>query len=159
MLVETMIEDSRWEVTGLPPLAETAATAALEHLGLDPARHEIALLACDDARIAALNESFRGVPRPTNVLSWPAEELVPDAPGAATGVPVPDELGDVALAFETCSREAAEAGKPLEAHLRHLVVHAVLHLLGYDHETDADAARMEEIEVAVLGKLGDPSPY
>jgi probable rRNA maturation factor len=159
MLIDAVIEDARWQAAGLEAEAETAARAALTHLGLDPEAHEIALLACDDARIAELNASFRGKPTPTNVLSWPAEELAAEADGGVPDLPGLGELGDIAIAWETCLREAQDGGKPLVQHLRHLTVHAVLHLLGYDHETDADAARMEGLEVEILGKLGDPSPY
>lgn len=159
MAIETLIEDERWCPVDLPNLAAAAAAGALRHLGHDPAGCEVAILACDDARIADLNRQFRGKAVPTNVLSWPAEDLSPDEAGGVPSRPGADELGDIALAYETCAREAAEAGKPFDAHLRHLVVHAVLHLLGFDHETDADAARMEATEVEILGKLGDPSPY
>lgn len=159
MTVDTILEDDRWQAVGLEALAETAARAALAQLGHDPDGFEIALLACDDARIAALNGAFRAKPRPTNVLSWPSVDLAPDVPGDAPWPPEDAELGDIALAYDTCAREAAEAGKPFESHLRHLVVHGVLHLLGFDHETEEDAARMEALEVEILGKLGDPSPY
>ena len=162
MSVEVVIEDDRWTEAGLEELAGRAADATLAHLGLDPAAWEIAVLACDDARIAALNADFRGKPRPTNVLSWPAEERAADAPGAAPASPSADEgpeLGDIALAFETCAREAAEAGRPLGAHVSHLVVHGTLHLLGYDHVRDAAAELMERIEVEVLASLGIPDPY
>ena len=162
MLTDTLIEDSRWQAAGLEDLAETAARAALAHLGLDPADWEIAVLACDDARIAALNADFRDRPRPTNVLSWPAEDRAADAPGVRPALPEPGhdpELGDIAIAYDTCAREAAEQGKPLADHVTHLMVHGVLHLLGYDHIRDEDATLMEATEVAILGKLGLPDPY
>lgn len=159
MTVETIIEDDRWQTADLAALADAAARSALIHLGHDPAAFDIALLACDDARIAELNAQFRGKAKPTNVLSWPTEDLSPDTEGGEPLPPEDEELGDIALAYDTCRREADEAGKPFDAHLRHLVVHAVLHLLGYDHETDADAVRMETLEVEILGKIGDPSPY
>jgi probable rRNA maturation factor len=69
------------------------------------------------------------------------------------------ELGDIALAFETCAREAAEAGIPFENHVLHLVVHGTLHLLGYDHVRDADGDLMERTEVEILASLGVPDPY
>jgi probable rRNA maturation factor len=160
--VEVVIEDDRWAEAGLVGLARRAADATLAHLGLDPAAWEIAVLGCDDARIAALNADFRGKSRPTNVLSWPSEDRAAGAPGAAPVPPDPDEgpeLGDIALAFETCAREADLAGLPRDAHVTHLVVHGTLHLLGYDHVRDADADLMERIEVEVLASLGIANPY
>jgi probable rRNA maturation factor len=160
--LDIVIEDPRWAEAGLEPLASRAAEATLAHLGLDPEAWEIVLLACDDDRIAALNADFRGKPQPTNVLSWPSEERGAEAPGQPPAPPDPDdgpELGDIALAFETCAREAGEAGLTLEAHAAHLVVHATLHLLGYDHISDADAALMERIEVEILASIGVANPY
>ena len=124
----------------------------------------MSLLACDDARIANLNADFRDKPAPTNVLSWPEEDLSPDTAGGVPSAPTPDPtgtfgLGDIAIAYDTCAREAAEQGKPLAAHVTHLLVHGTLHLLGYDHVRDPDATRMEALEVEILGKLGLPDPY
>jgi probable rRNA maturation factor len=164
-LVDTVIEDPRWQGADLAGLAETAAQATLAHLDLPPAGFLICVMGCDDARIAALNTTFRGKGMPTNVLSWPSAERAPDRPGAHPALPVPGtpgdpaELGDIAIAFETCTREAAEQGKPLGDHVSHLIVHATLHLLGYDHDRDADAAVMESAEIAVLAKLGIADPY
>lgn len=162
MLTDTVIEDDRWTALGLPALAERAARAVLAHLGLDPDAFEIAVLGCDDARIAALNTEFRQKTRPTNVLSWPGEERGAETDGAPPDPPDPGpdpELGDIAIAYDTCAREAAAAGKPLEDHALHLLVHAVLHLLGYDHIRDQDATLMEATEAAILGKLGLDNPY
>ena len=157
MIVETIIEDERWAEAGLEPLAERACAAALDHLGIDGA--EISLLACDDARIAALNADFRGKPVPTNVLSWPSEERGAEVPGGEPLPPEDLELGDIAIAFETCAREAAAADKPFADHVTHLLVHGTLHLLGYDHIEDKDAGLMEALEVEILGKLGIADPY
>lgn len=165
MLVDTIIEHAPWDALTLEPLAERAAQATLAHLGLAPERFEIALLACDDARIATLNADFRGKPQPTNVLSWPSEDRAAERDGGAPDLPdtpdagPPEELGDIAIAFETCAREAADAGKPLADHVTHLIVHATLHLLGYDHIRDRDATLMERTEVGILGKLGLADPY
>ncbi|MDR9483853.1 MAG: rRNA maturation RNase YbeY [Sediminimonas sp.] len=166
MLTDVVIEDERWAVVGLPDLAERAARAALAELGHDPAAYEISVLACDDARIAVLNAEFRDKRAATNVLSWPAQEIAPQSEGAQPPAPAPDpfagetqELGDIAIAYDTCAREAGEAGTPLADHATHLVVHAVLHLLGYDHIRDKDATLMEGLEVRILGKLGLPDPY
>lgn len=157
MHVDLIIEDPRWEALGLGALAERACAAALDHLGVTAA--EISLLACDDARIAVLNADFRGKPAPTNVLSWPSEERGADVPGGDPLPPDDLELGDIAIAYETCAREAAQAGKELESHVCHLLVHGTLHLLGYDHIHDKDAALMERLEVEILGKLGISDPY
>ena len=162
MLTDTLIEDPRWSEIDLSALSERAAVATLGALGLDPSDWEIAILACDDARIAVLNTEFRDRPTPTNVLSWPSEERGADQPGARPKRPEPGldpALGDIAIAYDTCAREAQAAGKPLPYHATHLIVHATLHLLGYDHIHDADAALMEAQEVAILATLGLPDPY
>lgn len=161
-LIDCIIDDESWEDSDLEPLAEVAARATLTHLGLEPDDWEISLLACNDARIAILNADFRDKPTPTNVLSWPSEERGADLAGDRPDLPEPGpdpELGDIAIAFETCLREATDAGKPMADHVTHLIVHATLHLLGYDHERDADATLMEGLEVEILGKLGLPDPY
>ena len=113
---------------------------------------ELSLVFADDATVQALNAEWRGKDKPTNVLSFPAFPLKP-------GDKLPPLLGDVILAFETVAREAAEEGKPLDHHVSHLVLHGFLHLLGYDHETDADAEVMEALETRILAKLAIPDPY
>ncbi|MEM1237528.1 MAG: rRNA maturation RNase YbeY [Pseudomonadota bacterium] len=154
MSVDVIIEDDRWG--GLEALAEPAVAAALTHLAVEG---EVALLGCDDARIAVLNGDFREKPQPTNVLSWPSEERGADQPGGKPHPPMDPELGDIAIAYETCQHEASEQNKAFEAHVTHLIVHGVLHLLGFDHETEADAALMEGLEVEILGNLGISNPY
>jgi probable rRNA maturation factor len=111
---------------------------------------EVSLLLADDAFVRGLNARWRGQDRPTNVLSFPAP---------ATGVPGPRPLGDVVLACETVAREAVEAGKSVADHAAHLLVHGLLHLLGHDHENDAEAAVMEALETAVLETLDIADPY
>ena len=164
MNVDLTVEDPRWEAIDLEALAARAIDAALRHGALDPGDCEVSLMACGDARIAELNRAFRGKPDPTNVLSWPAEDLAAEAPGATPRRPEPDfsgaiVLGDIAIAWETCAREAESADKPLGDHVTHLIVHGLLHLLGYDHVDDADAALMEGAEIEILGKLGLEDPY
>jgi len=163
-LLDILIEAPVWEEEDLTPLAEGAVAATLRHMGLDPDICEVVLLACDDTRIAELNAEFRGKPTPTNVLSWPAQPLAPTAvgkapPPAQTGFDGMIALGDIALSYDTCMVEAAESGKSPTDHMTHLIVHGVLHLLGYDHETDPDAALMEGLEVEILAKLGIVDPY
>jgi len=164
-LVALVLEDALWSELPLAKIAETAARATLAHLGHPARGYEIVLLACDDARIAALNADFRGKPTPTNVLSWPEWDLAPAHDGARPHPPPapdtddPEPLGNIALARGTCLREATEQQKTAAAHLTHLIVHAVLHLLGYDHIRDKDAALMEETEIAILAQLGVADPY
>ncbi len=160
MSVEVEAEDARWAAAGLTGLAEAAVAAVLAHQGL-AGEFEVSLLGCDDARIAELNGTFRDKPRPTNVLSWPSEERGAEVPGGVPAPPDPEEpeLGDIAIAYETCAAEAAEAGLTFEAHVTHLLVHGVLHLLGYDHIEEADAGLMESIEVEILATLGVEDPY
>ncbi|MEM6634422.1 MAG: rRNA maturation RNase YbeY [Pseudomonadota bacterium] len=158
MLVETIIEAPAWEDLDLASLAERAAVAVLAQFGQPPEGYLIALLGCNDARIAELNGDFRDRPTPTNVLSWPITELEMRLP--PPGAPDdPEELGDIAIAYETCAAEAATAGISLSHHVTHLIVHAMLHLLGYDHQTDAEAQRMENLETAILVSMGHPDPY
>lgn len=163
-LVDTLIEDPRWEAVDLEALAEDAARATLAGLSLAPEEYEISLMGCDDARIAVLNADFRGKPQPTNVLSWPADDRAAEEDGGVPEAPegdpdMPEELGDIAIAWETCEREAREQNKPLRDHVTHLLVHGVLHLLGYDHIRDKDAALMEGLEVRILATLGVSDPY
>jgi probable rRNA maturation factor len=143
-LIDVEIEDSAWTeaVADAQTLVREAAQAAL-----GGGAGNLTLLLTDDASVRELNARFRGQDAATNVLSFPA------APNPE------DHLGDVALAFGVCAREAAEQGKPLCHHLQHLTVHGVLHLLGHDHIGDDDAEAMEGLERAVLAGLGVPDPY
>ncbi|MEM7631033.1 MAG: rRNA maturation RNase YbeY [Pseudomonadota bacterium] len=160
MGVDVILEDPRWADAGLAVLADRAVAATLAHLGLAADAWEVTVLGCDDARMATLNATFRGKARATNVLSWPSVERAADHPGQVPRLPSGDpELGDIALGFETCQREAAEQGKPSDKHNLHLIVHGVLHLLGYDHEDQMDGDLMESREIAILADLGVPNPY
>lgn len=165
MDIDILIEEPRWQALELDAIARRALSALSDHLGLD-ADVSVSILACDDARIAALNADFRGKPQPTNVLSWPATDLSAEQDGARPHAPQPDPhdpddraLGDIALAYETCVKEAADQQKTLDHHLTHLIIHASLHLLGYDHFRDRDATLMESMETAILGKMGIADPY
>lgn len=153
---DTVIEDERWKAAGLDALAARAVAAALDW---HETGGEVVVLGCDDTRIAALNADFRGKPRATNVLSWPSVEHLPRDPGMRPLLPDAEELGDIAISFDSCAAEAQVQGKPFEDHVTHLLVHAVLHLLGYDHENDADAETMEGIERSILETLRIPDPY
>lgn len=134
-------------------LADEAVLALAAHprfAGEPPSTACVALSA--DAPVQALNRTYRKIDKPTNVLSFPAHDgtAVPGAPRA---------LGDVVLAVETIMREAGEQHVPLAAHFQHLVVHGLLHLLGFDHENDEDAAEMEQLEIEILSALGIANPY
>lgn len=164
MELDVLIEDDRWTTAGLADLAHEAILVTFQELGVDADLAEVSLLGCDDARICALNNAHREKNTATNVLSWPAEDLAPKTPGARPAPPRADitgtlALGDMALGYETCAREAEMQGKSLSDHVTHLVVHGMLHLLGYDHIADVDATVMEGLERKILGKMGIDDPY
>jgi probable rRNA maturation factor len=143
-MIEVEVEDESWTMA-LPDAAAVAERAALA--ALDASREDLTILLTDDAAVRDLNARFRGKDAATNVLSFPAPE---------TARP---HLGDVALAYGVCAGEAAAQGKTLEHHLMHLTSHGVLHLLGYDHQSDAEAEAMEALERRILARLGAPDPY
>lgn len=151
--VDIASEADGWAaVPELESLIGRAVQAGLAVAAVQPmAGAELSVLLTDDARMRRINLAWRAKDKPTNVLSFPA---VP--PERITSSPL---LGDIALALETVQREANEEGKTLAAHVSHLVIHGLLHLLGEDHETDAQAERMEAREVAALARLGYADPY
>lgn len=145
-MIETVIEDEGWTEI-LPGAAALAEECRLAASSLEPdLEREIALLLCDDEAMADLNGRFRGKPNPTNVLSFPS--------GEEDGF-----LGDIALARQTCVREAAEKNIPLRDHAAHLIIHGMLHLIGYDHETEDEAVLMERRETEILRVIGVCDPY
>jgi probable rRNA maturation factor len=163
-LVDIAEEGGDWSGVGPQTLAPAAAEAALRAAGIEPERVSISLLFADDAAIAALNGRFRGKAAPTNVLSWPAFDLAAAADGAAPAPPplTPQGrlfLGDVALAAGVVAKEARDRNLAVGHHAAHLIVHGVLHLLGYDHGRDADATLMEALERRALDELGIADPY
>ena len=127
---------------------QRAVAVAAEMTDADTADAELAVMLTDDAGIRTLNSNWRGIDKPTNVLSFPALRL----PTRVTGVDddVPPMLGDIAIAYETARREADDEQKPFDHHLSHLTIHGFLHLVGYDHETDDEAEAMEALEVEIL---------
>ena len=162
MAVDIIIEDARWEPVNLTGLAQRAEQATLTYFGLDPAGFEISALGGNDERLASLNASFRDKPSATNVLSWPARDRAADILGARPLLPQlgdPPDLGDIALAYETCQREAKAAKLVISDHVLHLFVHGILHLLGYDHVDERDAMVMERSEIEILSILGVANPY
>lgn len=137
---------------GTKKLARAGVDAAFVAAGLTAAPGaELAIVLSDDAGVRELNRTWRGKDAATNVLTFPAAE-----PEAVAQAPV---LGDIVLAFETIEREARGEGKRPADHFVHLVVHGVLHLFGFDHETDAEAEAMEVIERRALAGLGIADPY
>jgi len=160
--VSLTIDRAAWQAVVADPeeLCRQAISATLRRAAPADwrAAAEVSVLLCDDARMRALNRTWRGQDRPTNVLSFPAQELDPDqAPPIVLGHPA--LLGDVVLAAETLRGEALAQGKPPADHLRHLLVHGCLHLLGHDHQEPDEARRMERLERLILAELGIADPY
>ncbi len=151
--IDILVEAGGWPAEAvLRELAEAATGAVLGELGI-AGESELSLVFTDDASIRTLNSEWRGKDKPTNVLSFPA------SPVRRGSRRLPPMLGDVILAFETVEREATLEDKPFDHHLSHLLVHGLLHLLGYDHETDEDAEEMEALERRVLARLAIRDPY
>ncbi|MEO0399019.1 MAG: rRNA maturation RNase YbeY [Pseudomonadota bacterium] len=156
--LEVVLEDLEWshvdaDIENLAAACFRAVQAALDDAS-EPVRTALsltgpmggaALLLADDAALERLNGQFRGKPQPTNVLAFPSGEEA--------------FIGDIAIARETCVRQAAALGKPVRDHLAHLIVHGLLHLIGLDHHTDEDAERMETMEALVLARIGVEAPY
>jgi probable rRNA maturation factor len=153
---EVLVVADCWQAE---PDAETvihrAIAIAAEMVDADIGETELAIMLTDDAGIRTLNSNWRGIDKPTNVLSFPA--LQPSGPRGADDAP--RMLGDIAIAYETTRSEADEEQKPFDHHLSHLAVHGFLHLIGYDHEKDDDAEAMEALEREILSQLGIPDPY
>ena len=149
--IDVQIESEGWhQVFGPDSEAEIEKIVDVVSRYFEPSGDSFALLLTGDAVVQGLNAQWRHKDQPTNVLSFPAPETVHA---------LEKTLGDVALAYETCAREAQEQGKNLKDHATHLLVHGLLHLLGYDHEADDDAAEMEGLEREILASLGIADPY
>ena len=149
--IDVIVRSARWRKR---PTAKTivkkAVLAAAEAVSTRPI--ELAIVLSDDSAIRALNRNWRGKNAPTNVLSFPAA-----APGKARAAS--PYVGDIVIAYQTTAREAAAEGKPFNHHLAHLAIHGFLHLLGYDHDNDRDAQKMERLERRILKRLAIPDPY
>jgi len=149
MNLDISIDDKDWtSVPNLRKLARNAIAAALPDNDIS-----LSLLFTSDAKILEINRQWRGKAKATNVLSFPVSAETPVPAGE------PRPLGDIVLAFGTVYREAAEQKKPIAHHVTHLIVHGLLHLLGYDHEGDGEAEAMEAREIAILAGLGMENPY
>ncbi len=151
--LDIRMQSRKWrEVGDLRPRVTAAVGAALALAPVKPSPGaELSLLLTDDKRIRIVNRDWRGFDKATNVLSFPAAP-----PERIAASPV---VGDIVLAFETVAREAQAEEKSFGDHLSHLVIHGLLHLLGEDHETEAEAQRMEALETAALARLGIADPY
>jgi probable rRNA maturation factor len=146
-----VVESKLWEGVAKPKAIVKRSVAAAAAAIVFREADEICVTLTDDASIQALNRRWRHQDKPTNVLSFPA------APSPASDAP--RFLGDIVLAFETIEREARAQGKTIDEHLAHLVVHGVLHLLGYDHAKRAQAQLMEGLETRILATIGVADPY
>jgi probable rRNA maturation factor len=149
--IEVIVRSPRWrnrrKAESVVKSAVLAAAGAVS-----TSKAELAIVLSDDSAIRALNRQWRGKDAPTNVLSFPAA-----TPG--NGRKASPYIGDIIIAYQTTAREAAAEGKPFDHHLAHLAVHGFLHLLGYDHDNDRDANRMERLERRILMGLTVPDPY
>lgn len=152
--IDLLVEAGTWpDEEVLQHLVERAAGATFAEIGAAwSGTSELSVVFSNDDSIRELNAGWRGKDKPTNVLSFPAFPI-------SGGGSLPPMLGDIVLAAETVSREAELEQKPIENHISHLVIHGLLHLLGYDHETDAEAEEMEAAERAALARLAIPDPY
>jgi probable rRNA maturation factor len=153
LTLDVVHEFDGWSaIPGVEPLIQAAADALQAEVVLGSPHALATILLTSDAEVRALNAKWRGLDSATNVLSFPAAE----PPGDLETV---DVLGDIALACETVLREAADQGTTAAQHLQHLVVHGLLHLLGYDHELPDAATEMETLEIDILARIGVPNPY
>lgn len=165
-IIDVVIEDNQWRAFDLEKISTKAFDAVRYILDLERKPFEVSILACNDMRIAKLNAKFRNKSTPTNILSWPTRNLHPDALNDWLATqPGPDEynthilLGDLALSYETCMREAKDMGLDPNDHIAHLIIHGILHLLGYRHETNTEATIMETLEKDMMHYLGLGNPY
>lgn len=151
--VDIAIEASAWgdEPRWRPLVERVVAAVAARPEPIVPPDAELSLVLTDDARVKLLNRDWRGQDKPTNVLSFPAGDADDDEPGPL--------LGDVVVALETTTREALDEGVSLDDHFAHLLVHGLLHLFGWDHESDDEAEEMEALETEILAGLGIADPY
>jgi probable rRNA maturation factor len=155
-ITEVLVVADCWQAeAGAEAVIQRAVAAAAEIADADVGEAELAVMLTDDAGIRTLNLNWRGIDKPTNVLSFPA--LPPT--GAVGPDDAPRMLGDIAIAYETTRKEADDEQKPFDHHLSHLAVHGFLHLIGYDHEKHDDAEAMEGLETEILAQLGIPDPY
>lgn len=153
--VDIRIDADGWEAPETPNLHRLVARAVREAVAVAGLRavpgSELGIVFADDAELRDLNRRYRGKDAPTNVLSFPVGDGDRGPPGPL--------IGDIVVAYETVHQESTRQGLPFDDHLTHLIIHGLLHLFGYDHETDADAAIMEPLETEILAALGIADPY
>jgi probable rRNA maturation factor len=149
--IEVMVRSARWKMRPRSAaLIRKAVAAAARAVSTPPA--ELAIVLTDDSAIRTLNRNWRGHDTPTNVLSFPSLE-------GGRGTAAARHLGDIVIAYQSTAREAVAERKPFAHHLAHLAVHGFLHLVGFDHDNDREARRMERLEVEILARLAVPDPY
>jgi probable rRNA maturation factor len=154
-MTDVLVVAECWQAEpGAEDVIQRAIAAAAQMTDAGDGEAELAVMLTDDAGIRTLNLNWRGIDKPTNVLSFPALQPTGGGPEDA-----PRMLGDIAIAYETTRKEADDEQKPFDHHLSHLAVHGFLHLMGYDHEKDDDAETMETLEQEILAQLGIPDPY
>lgn len=161
--IDIAIDDAGW-LDAVPDAEDLTRRAAQQAVAVAGAEHRFAvsIVLGDDQAVRRLNSAWRGIDKATNVLSFPALDVAPDKPPEPEPSHPKDEpvaLGDVIVARETVLAEAAAQNKTASDHLAHLIIHGVLHLLGYDHVDDADADRMEALERQLLDRFGIADPY
>jgi probable rRNA maturation factor len=150
--IDIQVQSPQWSEQPLAEQTVRAAIAAAADM-LSTAGGEVSIVLTDDSAMQALNRHWRGIDKPTNVLSFPA-------PKAGDGKMLGDKmLGDIVIAYETLKRECDEEGRIFLHHLAHLTVHGFLHLIGYDHQTDGDADAMEALESKIMHAMQMPDPY
>jgi len=148
--IDVLVESPRWHA--VPSAQRTVRRAIRAAVPKAKARSELSIVLTDDAAVRTLNRRWRGKNRPTNVLSFPAGDAGPQRGR-------PRHLGDIVIAYETTAREAIGESKPFAHHLAHLTIHGFLHLLGYDHDKNDEAEKMERLERTILARIGIPDPY
>lgn len=151
--IDILAESELWgDGEEVIPLARACADMIWQHLNFNDQSSELSIVLTDDASIRKINAQWRQQDKPTNVLSFPAFNILAgEKPGPM--------LGDIIIARETVEREAQQENKPFNNHLSHMIVHGMLHLLGYDHEEDVEAEQMEDMERRILQALAIPDPY
>ena len=154
--VEVLVEDDRWKSINFEDLVTKAFYETLKKLGYSKTDYFISVLGCNDKKMRKLNLMFRSKDTSTNVLSWPSRERLRIVEGdhpKPLDRTLDAELGDIALAYETCFQEATQYNTNFASYVQHLTIHGILHLVGYDHSSDPDATLLEDLESQILGNL------
>ena len=154
--VEILVEDNRWTSINFEELVGKAFYQTLIELGYSKSDYFVSVLGCSDKKMRELNHTFRSKDTSTNVLSWPSRERLACVEGnhpKRLDPALDTELGDIALSYETCLEEAAQSKTNFAIYVQHLVIHGILHLMGYDHSSEQDATLMEDLERQILGNL------